>query len=97
MSTTLKASGSTVQIQEAGEDHVVFTCFVPKDVAADLAWQLEMKVLRPETYPKGSVQGRFRTFYKQLRLAIRGFENLGQLLDEKWPSNASAPWDEKSR
>lgn len=56
-------TSATVGVQRAGDGHVVVTLYATEEQVADLAWQLA-RVVRSPTYPSGSVQGKYREFYK---------------------------------
>jgi hypothetical protein len=79
----------SAQIQRAGDEHVDITLFVPRDVATDLAWQLDKTVIK-------TVRGGYRRAYKALHGCIIEFQDFAAQVEKRWPSTASGPWNEKS-
>lgn len=79
-------SNATVGIQKAGDGHVVMTLYATEKQVADLAWQLN-RIVHSPTYPKATVQGQYREFYKD---AIDGMAN-GSLLVRRTLENKDYP------
>ena len=83
-------SNATVGLQRAGDGHVVMTLFATEEQVADLAWQLN-RIVHSPTYPKGTVQGQYREFYKD---ALDGMAKGSALVrrtleDSKYPGGAA--------
>ncbi len=83
-------TNSTVGVQRAGDGHVVVTLYATEEQVADLAWQLS-RIVHSPTYPKGTVQGQYREFYKD---TIEGLAKENGLVrrtleDGKYPGTAA--------